>query len=78
VAPFAAALLSAGVTLMATPLAGVAEFTVNEYVVGSTGAEGAEDAPPPLPHALRPSARQVPREAAMVRAPMMSEEAMGY
>ena len=46
--PLAALLLSAGETVMATPLAGLAEFTVRTYV---TGGGGFEVVPlPPLPH----------------------------
>ena len=47
--PLVAELLSAGVTVMATPLAGVAELTVRTYVVGGGGV--VDPPPPPLPQA---------------------------
>jgi hypothetical protein len=47
--PFALLLLSAGVTVMATPLAGLAEFTVRTYVVAGGVVEVP---PPPPPHAV--------------------------
>lgn len=56
VVPFALLVLSAGVTVIATPLAGLVEFTVRTYVAGGGGAVLA----PPPPHAatnkLRPLA----------------------
>jgi len=54
--PLVAELLSAGVTVMATPLAGVAELTVRTYVVGGGGV--VDPPPPPLPQAV--SARLKP------------------
>lgn len=48
--PLVAELLSAGVTVMATPLAGVAELTVRTYVVGGGGV--VDPPPPALPQAV--------------------------
>jgi hypothetical protein len=55
VVPLVAELLSAGVTVMATPLDGLVESTVSTYVVGGGGVV---DPPPPLPQAV--SARLSP------------------
>jgi hypothetical protein len=68
VEPLAAELLSAGVTVMATPLAGSTELTVNTNVVGGGGFELPEL--PPLPHAVIIRLNKPTVNAATLRMPI--------
>ena len=62
--------------MIATPLAGVAEFTVSTQVTGATGAVGTEVVPPP-PQALMERARQVAIETAEPGAAIICQAIMG-
>ena len=61
--PFVAPLLSAGETVMLTPVAGLTEFTVRVKVVGGGGVVD----PPPPPHAVNADTRLTATQSARLR-----------